>query len=159
MGYLDKKAYENGNSIYIPKKVLPMFPDFISNNLCSLKPNKKRLAILCEILINKNGKILKYEFHRVLIKSKMDFHYNEINDVISNDKKYLRLSYKNLTNLVKNLHGLQLMLCKKKNNPIRIFKDEIQVFFESNGNIEKITTIKKNVAYSIIEEFMILTNI
>jgi len=98
--YFDKKAYEICNSIYFPDSNISMFPYFLSNYLCSLMPNKTRLSILCEATMNKQGMILKYEFHKAKIRSKMDFTYDEINNIIlkkilNKKKDYQKLKYLN----------------------------------------------------------------
>ena len=159
--YLDKKAYEICNSIYMHQKVLPMFPDFLSSNLCSLKPNKKRLSILCEILLSERGEILKYEFHKTIMKSRMDFNYNEISKILMLQKDHSKGLYKNLYNLVNLLYKISNILKtrKKKNNTIEFFKNETEMRFSILGKLEKIGPIKKKSSYKIVEEFMILANL
>ena len=59
---LDKEAYKRGNSVYFPGRVIPMLPETLSNNLCSLMPNVDRLAMVCEMTIHATGRMMKYQF-------------------------------------------------------------------------------------------------
>ena len=67
--YLDKEAKERGNSVYLPNLVIPMLPEELSNELCSLKPNVDRLCLTVEIKINNDGKKLSHKFFRSMINS------------------------------------------------------------------------------------------
>lgn len=77
---LDKEARERASSVYPPRKVIPMLPEALSNNLCSLKPNEHRAVLACRKVIDKNGKMLGYSYHNGVIKSRARLTYNEVLD-------------------------------------------------------------------------------
>lgn len=158
--YLDKKAYEICNSIYLPQLVFPMFPEFLSNDICSLSPNERKLGILCQIKIKEKGSIIGYEYHKVIIESKMDFNYSEIKHIIT-ETYYKNLAYKNLRKLLKNINDIKniIKVIRKAGSNINFNSDEIQIHFNKFGSIDNISRKEQFVSHSIIEEFMILANL
>ena len=75
--YIDKEARLRGNSVYLPNYVIPMLPEELSNNLCSLKPNLDRACLTVEIILDKNGLKKSHSFYRSIINSKKRLTYNE----------------------------------------------------------------------------------
>jgi ribonuclease R len=80
---LDKEAYQRGNSVYFPSRVIPMLPETLSNNLCSLMPNVDRLAMVCEMTIHPTGRIMKYQFSNAVFKSHARLTYNQVHAMIA----------------------------------------------------------------------------
>ena len=72
---LDTSAADRGNSVYFPRRVIPMLPEALSNGLCSLNPNVDRLCMVCDMIINSKGKLVSYKFYPSLMNSKarLDF--------------------------------------------------------------------------------------
>ena len=89
---IDKEALKRGTSIYFPRTVIPMLPEKISNNLCSLVPNEKRNVLVCEIIFDLAGKIESYKFYEAYIRSSMRFTYNEIQNYELDDSGIFDLS-------------------------------------------------------------------
>jgi ribonuclease R len=81
---LDAEAYERGTSVYLANQVVPMLPERISNNLCSLVPRKDRLAYSCVMTVTKNGVVKGYEIVHSVINSKRRFSYEEAEQLIAN---------------------------------------------------------------------------
>jgi ribonuclease R len=75
---LDKESLNRGNSVYFPERVIPMLPEALSNELCSLKPDVDRLTMICEMVISSAGKITRYKFHEGVIKSHARLTYNQV---------------------------------------------------------------------------------
>ena len=73
---LDKAARSRGNSTYFADRVIPMLPEILSNDLCSLRPEEDRLAIICSIAINSSGEILEWEFDQAWIRSRLRLTYD-----------------------------------------------------------------------------------
>jgi hypothetical protein len=74
---LDKEAMERGNSVYFPRRVIPMLPEKLSNGLCSLNPDVERLAMVCDMEINNSGVIKAYSFYPAVFQSKARLTYNQ----------------------------------------------------------------------------------
>ena len=75
---LDKEALKRGTSIYFPGTVVPMLPERLSNDVCSLRPNEDRCAMVCEMSLDASGQRLKYRFYSALINSKARLTYKQV---------------------------------------------------------------------------------
>ena len=93
---IDLEARKRGNSFYFPDRVLPMFPENISNNICSLVPQKERACVVIQIDLFKNGKIKNYKIKRAIIKSHARLTYKEVDKIFTNEKNEFYLLIKNL---------------------------------------------------------------
>tara|TARA_B100001250_G_scaffold402321_1_gene415278 strand:+ start:4126 stop:5586 length:1461 start_codon:yes stop_codon:yes gene_type:complete len=150
---IDKEAFKRGASIYFPKKVIPMLPEIISNNLCSLVPNKERGVIICEIIFDLSGEIKSYKFYEALIISFKRFTYNEIQD-FRNDGSKISNSLESLKKLTD-----KLLQNKFKRNALEIESTEPTLDIDNEGNIIDINIPKRLFAHQMIEESMIAANI
>ena len=150
---IDKQAFKRGTSIYFPKKVIPMLPEIISNDLCSLVPNKERNVIVCEIVFDLSGGIKSYEFYEALIISFKRFTYNEIQDY-RNDGSKISNSLESLKKLTD-----KLLQKKFKRNALEIESTEPILDIDNGGNILDINIPKRLFAHQMIEESMIAANI
>ena len=81
---LDKEALKRGTSIYFPGTVVPMLPERLSNDVCSLRPNEDRCAMVCEMSLDSSGQRLKYKFYSALINSKARLTYKQVESHITN---------------------------------------------------------------------------
>ena len=82
---LDIEARKRGNSFYFPDRVIPMFPQKLSNDTCSILPKKERACVVIEINLLMNGKIQGFKIHRAKIKSQARFSYNEVDKIYKNN--------------------------------------------------------------------------
>ena len=80
---LDRAAVERGNSVYFPDRVVPMLPERISNDLCSLRPNEDRPALAVRMVIGADGRKRSHTFHRVMIRSAARLHYEQAQLAVS----------------------------------------------------------------------------
>ena len=150
---LDKEAFKRGTSIYFPSTVIPMLPEIISNNICSLVPDEIRNVLICEIVFNSNGEINSYKFFEAQIRSFKRFTYNEIeNNKIKESNIFDSIeSLKKLTNI--------LLQNKTQRNALEIESTEPHINIDDVGNILDINTPKRLFAHQMIEESMIAANI
>ena len=150
---LDKEAFKRGTSIYFPSTVIPMLPEMISNNICSLVPDEIRNVLVCEIVFNSNGEINSYKFFEAQIRSFKRFTYNEIeNNKIKESNIFDSIeSLKKLTNI--------LLQNKTQRNALEIESTEPYINIDDVGNILDISTPKRLFAHQMIEESMIAANI
>ncbi len=157
---LDKKAKKRGNSIYFPNMVIPMFPEIISNQLCSLNENEKKLCFSVEIILNDKGEKLYHKFFKSTICSKKRLNYDEVQRLIDSNfnKHILKNSELNLN--VKNLYEVYKILKKKsEKRSLDLSIDEKKISFDKKGNpcnVKKIYQLESN---KLIEELMILANV
>ena len=79
---LDEEASIRGNSVYFPERVVPMFPEVLSNGLCSLKPEVDRLAMVCDMQIGRSGQLQDYSFYEAVIHSHARLTYTDVGAVI-----------------------------------------------------------------------------
>ena len=75
---LDTEARERATSVYFPHRVIPMLPEALSNGLCSLMPNVDRLCMVCDMTLNREGKITAATFHKAVLKSHARLTYNRV---------------------------------------------------------------------------------
>ena len=155
---IDKEALLRGTSIYFPKRVIPMLPEEISNNLCSLIPSEDRNVLVCKINYSKEGAINSYEFSEAVINSHKRFTYNEVEFIKQN--KDINLS----AEILRSLDALekltkQLLYNRSKRYALEIESSEPTFSFGSEGNISEILVPKRLFAHQMIEEAMISANI
>ncbi len=157
---LDKEAKIRGNSVYLPNFVIPMLPEELSNDRCSLRPNEDRLCLTVEIILDKRGKKKSHSFFRSVINSKKRLTYQQVQDVI--DKKNTDEIFDNeVIKVIKSLHNIYLILeiLREKRGALNLELPERKILFNDTGwpiEIKKIYGLTSN---KIIEELMILANV
>ena len=156
---LDKSAKERGTSIYYANKVIPMLPEELSNDLCSLKPGVKRLAITCEMLIDKSGETKDFKIYESVIESKYRMTYKNVNKIIDGDEE-MCLKYANLIEMVNDMLELSTIIRKKREDGGAIdFKEEEAKLIIKNGKVVDIVLRESGRSEKIIEDFMIAANV
>ena len=155
---LDCEALKRGTSIYFPRRVIPMLPEEISNNLCSLVPKEDRNVLVCKIIFNKDGVINSYEFNEAIINSNKRFTYNEV-EYLSKDNQVNISS--NILDSIISLKKLTKKLLKErlKRNALEIDSAEPILKFDNKDNISEVSVPKRLFAHQMIEEAMISANI
>lgn len=158
---LNKEAFERGNSVYFPRRVIPMLPEVLSNGLCSLKPRCDRLCMVCEIQFKSNGDIIDYQFYPAVMHSHARLTYNKVAAMISNTEGKEAKQYRKLLPHIQRLYKLHKVLLKtrKKRGAIEFETIETQMIFNEQGKIEKILPVQRNDAHRLIEECMLAANV
>ncbi|QCI17936.1 ribonuclease R [Buchnera aphidicola (Acyrthosiphon lactucae)] len=157
---LDKEALKRGTSIYFPSLVIPMLPEKISTDLCSLNPYVERLCLICEMSLSNKGELISYKHYEAIICSQGRFTYDEIFKIWNGDF-FLRSKYKKFLKDIENLSSLQKILNKDNISKKGIYFETIEPKFilNSNSRIENIHQNIRNDAHKFIESCMILANI
>ncbi|MBE2895900.1 ribonuclease R [Pasteurellaceae bacterium HPA106] len=157
---LDTEARARGNSVYFPNRVVPMLPEVLSNGLCSLNPQVDRLCMVCEITLNKRGKMTGYKFYEAVMNSHARLTYTKVWKILQGDEA-LRERYAPLVGDLEALYELYKVLisARKKRGAIDFDTIESKFIFNAQGRIERIEPLVRNDAHKIIEECMILANI
>jgi ribonuclease R len=158
---LDKDAYDRGNSVYFPRRVIPMLPEALSNGLCSLNPDVERLCMVCDMQIDALGKIKRYEFYPSVMRSKARMTYTKVFDIISHPDGELAKEYAWLVPHIDHLYSLYKILLKarEKRGAIEFESTETLMIFNDNGKIDRIEAVTRNEAHRLIEECMLAANV
>jgi ribonuclease R len=160
-GSLDHDAYERGNSVYFPRRVIPMLPEKISNGLCSLNPKVERLCMVCDMAIGPTGAISRYRFYPAVMFSHARLTYTEVAAALY-DKDATACS--KLGALLPHLETLdslyrQLAKARAKRGAIDFETTETRMIFDDHGKIENIVPSERNEAHKLIEECMLAANV
>lgn len=156
---LDKEAYERGTSVYLVDRTVPMLPEVLSNNLCSLREGEEKLTFSAVFEMNAKAKVIKRWFGRTVIKSNKRFSYEQAQDIIEAASAEEAVQPE-VRQAVLQLHKLASIMRAKRfaEGSISFERPEMKVIVDSNGKpldvVEKIT----KEANWLIEEFMLLAN-
>ncbi|NGX56104.1 MAG: Ribonuclease R [Candidatus Anoxychlamydiales bacterium] len=152
--FLDIEAAKRGNSVYFPSQCIPMLPKELSNNLCSLKEDQKRITVSVLMDFDENGDLKKYDIVRSYIKSKKRFSYEQAYSILKSKKEN---KYKNdLENMTK----LCEVLKKKRfdRGSIDFALSDSIIILDENENPIKIEVVEYDITHQMIEEFMLKAN-
>ena len=160
-GALDGDACARGNSVYFPRRVIPMLPEKLSNGLCSLNPQVERLCMVCDMAINATGAISRYRFYPAVMFSHARLTYTEVAAALYDKDAATRAR---LGSLVPHLEALDLLyrqLAKErvKRGAIDFETLETRMIFDDHGKIDRIEPYERNEAHRLIEECMLAANV
>ncbi len=157
---IDREAYLRGNSVYFPDRVVPMLPEVLSNELCSLKPDVDRLCMVCEIDIGRRGKIRDYRFYEGVMRSQARLTYTDVAAVLEGDGA-LRKRYAKLVPHLLDLHALFTALhrVRVQRGAVDFELPETRFIFDDERKIKEIVPVERNVAHRLIEECMLAANV
>lgn len=158
-GEIDKEAFNRATSVYFPDMVLPMLPEALSNNICSLNPNVDRLSLSVEIRFDKFGNIIDYEFFNGVINSDYRMTYTKVAGIYDGDKALIK-EYKKIVPMLKDMHTLAELLIKRRKDKGELDFDlpEVQIDMDENNKIKEIRRKPRTMADRVIEQFMVVTN-
>jgi len=158
---LDNEAFKRGNSVYFPGKVIPMLPETLSNNLCSLMPNVDRLAMVCEMDIHATGRIIKYKFSEAVFKSHARLTYKQVHMMMEKKNKVMREQFAAHLPQLESLYDLYRTLHKARNARGAIDFDlpETKIVFGKDRKIQEIVPYERFDSHKVIEECMLAANI
>ena len=156
---LDAEAFKRGTSVYFPDHVLPMLPVELSNGICSLNPNEDRFVLAVEANLNTAGKILDYDIHKGIIRSKYRMTYTKVTKILNGDEE-LSKEYSELVPILFEMQGLANILITRRNNAGQLDFDipEPQILLNDDGTVKDIVRKPREMSDRIIEQFMVLAN-
>ncbi|MEQ1486368.1 ribonuclease R [Methyloglobulus sp.] len=157
---LDKEAQKRSTSVYFPEQVIPMLPEILSNGLCSLNPDVDRLCMVCELIIDQEGKVTKSKFFEAVMRSHARLTYTEVAKILVDGDKELIAKYKALLPHLKQLYSLYkvMRVSREQRGAMDFDTQETRIIFGAERKIEKIVPTVRNDAHKLIEEFMITAN-
>lgn len=158
---LDQTAFERGNSVYFPRRVIPMLPEALSNGICSLNPEVERLCMVCDMQIGAKGNIKDYRFYPAVMQSKARLTYTKVWDMLSNPKGETARQYEEILPHIQTLYALfkAFNLARQDRGAIDFETTETMMLFDENGKIHEIVPVVRNDAHRLIEECMLAANV
>jgi ribonuclease R len=156
---LDRDALTRGNSVYFPDRVVPMLPERISNNLCSLVPREPRGALSVRMVIGPDGRKRSHSFHRVLMRSAAKLHYAQAQAAI--DGRPDDTTGPLLEPILKPLYTAYALvkLARDERDPLDLDLPERKILLKGDGTVDRVVVPERLDAHRLIEEFMILANV
>ena len=165
---IDDEAYKRGTSTYLVDRVIPMLPEYLSNDLCSLRPGEDKLCMSVIFTMTADAQVLKYKICRTVIRSDARLNYDEVQDIISESCRSqnvgntyvhplggvpLRETILTLSTLASKMRAERLA-----NGALAIEQDEMRFKLDENKHPVDIYFEHPNEAHHLIEEFMLLAN-
>ena len=156
---LDREALERGNSVYFPDRVVPMLPERISNDLCSLKPLVDRAAIAVRMVIAPDGRKRSHTYHRILMRSAAKLHYAQAQDAIDGRTDDITGPIKEA--VLDPLYAAYRAVKKARDarGPLDLDLPERKILLNADGTLDRVIMPERLDAHRLIEEFMILANV
>jgi ribonuclease R len=155
---LDKEALKRGNSVYFPDRVVPMLPERISNDLCSLREGEDRPALAVRMIVSRDGRKRGHHFHRVMMRSAAKLSYRQAQDAFDGRPNGIdpavRRALKDLWSAYESLRK-----ARHERGPLDLDLPERKVLLGKDGAIERIVVPERLEAHRLIEEFMIQANV
>jgi ribonuclease R len=158
---LDEEARNRGNSVYFPRRVIPMLPEKLSNGLCSLNPDVQRLAVVCDARIDANGEIATYKFYPAVFRSHARLTYTEVAAMLEDASSEAARRHTAVLPHVRHLHRLYKVLvqARERRGAIDFETIETEMVFDQQGKIARIVPVRRNDAHRLIEECMLAANV
>ncbi|MBN9252730.1 MAG: RNB domain-containing ribonuclease, partial [Mesorhizobium sp.] len=156
---LDREALKRGNSVYFPDRVVPMLPERISNNLCSLREGEDKPAIAVRMTFSGEGRKIRHSFHRILMKSTAKLAYPQAQAAIDGapDDKTGPI----LETVLKPWWDAYAVLKRGRDarQPLELDLPERKILLKEDGTVDKVVVPERLDAHKLIEEFMIQANV
>ena len=151
---LDEEARKRGNSTYLVDRVIPMLPEALSNELCSLKPEVDRLTKCVELVVSDDGQVSNAKFYSAVIRSQRRFTYREALAILQ------RPPGDPIGQLLHNAHTLAQRLRRRrfKAGSLDLDFPEAKVRLDESGRVARIERVENDISHQLIEEFMLLAN-
>ena len=158
---LDHDARERGNSVYFPRRVIPMLPEELSNGLCSLNPQVDRLCMVCDMTVTHKGEVKQHKFYPAVMHSHARLTYTLVAAMLYGDDESARRQYAPLLPHLENLDRVfrALLTAREARGAVDFESLETQMVFDDQGKIERIVPVVRNDAHRLIEECMLAANV
>ena len=155
---LDREAVKRGNSVYFPDRVVPMLPERISNDLCSLRAGEDRPALAVRMTFSADGRKTGHRFHRVLMRSAARLSYEDAQAVFDNRDSAAASSVTEPLAALWAAYGT-LARGRDERQPLALDLPERKIVVNAKGGVERIVIPQRLEAHRLIEEFMIQANV
>ena len=151
---IDREAFSRGTSVYLVDRVVPMLPERLSNEICSLRPNEDRLTFSCMMEVDPHGKVVKHRIVESIIHSKRRFTYQEVQSIIE------RKTESKHAETIWVMHTLSETLMKRRHElgSLNFDLPEVKVELNKDGEPIAIRQRERQASHRLVEEFMLLAN-
>lgn len=155
---LDKEALRRGNSTYFPDRVIPMLPERLSNDLCSLRPNEDRACMHCHVWIDNHGQIVDWNIGRGLMRSKARLTYTQVQKTLDGQPDETTTP---LLEQIQYLYKTYQLLreARTERGALEITSTERKIVLDQEGGVAAVLPKEHLEAHELIEEFMITANV
>jgi ribonuclease R len=156
---LDKEARARGTSVYLPDMVLPMLPEQLSNGICSLNPNKDRLAFSVMMKVDSHGAVVARWFAKTLIRSSARLTYGEALAVIDGGRRSRKIT-PTVATLLKDLNRLAQQFRKRRfaGHALDLDVPEVEIVTDGEGNMTGLKPTVNDISHQLVEECMVAAN-
>jgi len=156
---LDREALTRGNSVYFPDRVVPMLPERISNDLCSLRPKQERAALAVRLVVGRDGRKRSHSFHRVMMRSAARLSYDETQWAVGGrtDEDTEGL----VEPILRPLYAAYEAMARARDErqPLDLDLPERKILLKADGTVDRVIMPERLEAHRLIEEFMIQANV
>lgn len=155
---LDNEAFERGTSVYFPDRVVPMLPESLSNDVCSLRPNRKRLTYSLLMDFNEKGKVVDYQLYPAVIRSRSRLSYSEVQkffDTGETTPKVERVA--DSLRIMRHL-AQTLLMRRREEGSLDFDLPEAKIILDRKGNVIEIGNRVRTESHRLVEEFMLAAN-
>ena len=151
-GAIDREARKRGNSVYFPDRVVPMLPEILSADVCSLRSGEDRAAMACHLTIDAHGKVIDWRFSRSIVR---------IDEVIAYEEAQARIDEGRASEHLQGLWACwkALAAARSARDPLELELPERRVKLDEQGRITEIATRERLDAHRVVEDFMIAANV
>jgi ribonuclease R len=151
---LDEEAARRGNSTYLVDRVIPMLPEALSNELCSLKPQVNRLTKCVEFLLSADGQVLKTQFYSAVIRSQRRYSYPEVLAILQQPPRDANERMLHDANAL----AQKIRRARFKAGSLDLDFPETKVRLDERGRVLRIDKVENDISHQLIEEYMLLAN-
>ena len=151
---LDEEAARRGNSTYLVDRVVPMLPEALSNELCSLKPEVERLTKCVEFLLSAEGHVLKTQFYSAVIRSQRRYNYKEVLAALQ------RRPQDPIEQMLHDANALAQTIrrARFKAGSLDLDFPEVKIRLDDHGRVLRMEKVENDISHQLIEECMLLAN-
>jgi ribonuclease R len=156
---LDREALDRGNSVYFPDRVVPMLPERLSGDLCSLRPGEQRAALAVRMVIDAEGRKRRHSFHRIMMRSRARLNYAQAQAAI--DGRTDAITEPIIETILRPLYAAYRALAKARDarQPLALDIPERKIVLGAHGIVERVVSPERLDSHRLIEECMILANV
>lgn len=157
---IDVEAFKRATSVYLLDLVIPMLPEKLSNNLCSLNPFEPKLTLSCDMIIDPQGKVIEHDIYESIIASKLRATYDGITKVLNGEMNEELEKYKDFIPMINDMKALQKILEDKRarRGAIEFDFPESKITLDKLGKPIDVSLYPREISNKIIEEFMLACN-